>query len=234
MGPELEQEAARVRAAYARRAERGLDARYDYWTPANLYIYHSRERALLRALWQANMLPLAGRRVLDVGCGDGGVLRELLRYGATPDCLHGIDLLEERVERAREQTPGAHIQGGDAQALPFDDACFDLVLGFTLLSSVLPDEARQRIAAQMTRVTRPGGLIVLYDFRLNPTNRDARPLKRDDVRSLFADRRIELHNACLAPPIVRLLAPLPGGRLACTALEVLPFLQTHYIAAIHV
>jgi SAM-dependent methyltransferase len=234
MGPDLKQEAARVRAAYARRAERGLDARYDYWTPANLYIYQSRERALLRALWQANTLPLEGRRVLDVGCGDGGVLRELLRYGATPDCLHGIDLLEERVQRARAKTQGAHIDAGDAQALTFDDASFDLVLAFTLLSSVLADDVRQRIATQMARVTRPGGLIVLYDFRLNPTNRDVRPLKRDDVRSLFPDHRIEFQNACLAPPIVRLLAPVPGGRLACTALEVLPFLQTHYIAAIHV
>src|SRR5947208_4432747 len=104
MGKEPD-EADRARDAYARRAELGLDARYDYWQPANLFIYQSRERALLSALRDAGLLPLAGRWVLDVGCGDGAVLRDLLRYGAKAEDLSGLDLLPERVERARALTP---------------------------------------------------------------------------------------------------------------------------------
>lgn len=50
-------EVGRVREAYARRAERGLDARYSRF-----------------------------------GCGDGSVLRDLVRYGASPRCLEGVDL----------------------------------------------------------------------------------------------------------------------------------------------
>jgi len=163
MSGEAEREAARVRAAYARRAALGLDARYDYWQPANLFIYQSRERALLTLLRAAGMLPLTGRRVLDVGCGDGGVLRDLLRYGARAEDLHGVDLLPERVERARDLTPGARIEVGDAQALPYEDAGFDLVLGFTLLSSVVDEGARRRVAAEMARVTKTGGAIVVVD-----------------------------------------------------------------------
>lgn len=233
MAGDAEREAARVRAAYERRAERGLDARYDYWQPANLFIYQSRERAFLGLLSAADLLPLASRTVLDVGCGDGGVLRDLLRYGAHADDLHGVDLLPDRVRRAQEQTAGAHVGVGDGQTLAYDDACFDLVLGFTLLSSVVDEAARRRVAAEMARVTRPGGLVILYDFWTNPTNRDVRPLRQSDVRRLFAGRQIDFRGVNLAPPLTRLLVKAPGGWLACTALEVLPFLRTHFLAAVH-
>jgi hypothetical protein len=52
------------------------------------------------------------------------------------------------------------------------------------------------------------------------------------VRSLFAGAEVEFRRATLAPPLVQVLAPLPGGRIACTLLEVLPFLHTHFIASI--
>ncbi len=234
MTTDVEREAERVRQAYRRRAERGLDARYEYWQPANVFVYQSRERVLLSLLRSGGLLPLAGRRVLDVGCGDGRVLHDLVRYGADPTDLRGVDLLAERIERARELLRGATFEVADAQQLPFDDGSFDLVLGFTLLSSVTDEGARRGVAGEMKRVTRPGGLAVLYDFWTNPLNRDARPLRRAEVRRLFAGRRVEFRGTTLAPPIVRALAPLPGGWLACTALEVIPFLRTHYLAAVHV
>jgi SAM-dependent methyltransferase len=227
-------EAQRLRRAYARRAERGLDVRYDYWRRENLFIYQSRERAVLSLLRRANMLPLTGRRVLDVGCGDGSVLRDMLRYGAAADDLYGVDLLQDRVERARELTPGAHIEVADAQSLNHEDGAFDLVLGFTLLSSVMEPEARARVASEMRRVTRHGGVVLLYDFWTNPFNQDVRPLKQDEVRMLFPDRRIDSQRTTLAPPLLRLLVKAPGGWLACSWLDMLPFLRTHYVAAIHI
>jgi SAM-dependent methyltransferase len=227
-------EAQRVRETYARRAKLGLDARYDYWEPANLFIYQSRERVLLELLRQANLLPLSSGGILDVGCGDGSVLRDLLRYGADETALHGIDLLPGRVERARSALPNADIRLADAQILPYEDGVFDLVLAFTLLSSVISDEARQRICADMRRVTKPGGLVILYDFWVNPFNRDARPLRRDQVLALFPSSEVTFKSATLAPPITRGLMRIPGGRLACTVLEVIPFLRTHFLAAVSV
>jgi len=90
-------EADRIRAAYARREERGLEARYSYWEPANLYLYQGRERALIGLLAGAGLLPMTDLRVLDVGCGDGAVLRDLQRYGARPENLVGVDLLAGRL-----------------------------------------------------------------------------------------------------------------------------------------
>ena len=232
MSEELNAEAQRVREAYARRAELGLDARYSYWEPANLFIYQSRERTLLDLLREAGMLPLAGRSVLDAGCGDGSVLRDMLRYGATEADLHGIDLLPERVIRAQETLPRADIRVGDVQQLPYENASFDLVLGFTLLSSVTSDSARRQVTAEMQRVTRPGRVILLYDFWTNPTNRQVRPLRRADVHDLFPGASVSFRGTTLAPPITRALMRLPGGWLACTALEVIPFLRTHFLAAV--
>jgi ubiquinone/menaquinone biosynthesis C-methylase UbiE len=229
----VDTEADRVRAAYARRAELGLDARYEYWQPANLFIYQARERAMISVMGKAGALSLDGKRVLDVGCGDGSVLRDLLRYGASPNDLHGIDLLPDRVDRARALTPGAHIDCADARQLPYDTGEFDLVLGFTLLSSMRDVSARQQVASEMSRVARPGGLVLVYDFWLNPTNRHVHALRRSEVRALFHGRDVEFKSTTLAPPIVRALTRAPGGWIACTGLDMLPFLRTHYIAAVH-
>lgn len=226
-------ESERIRIAYARREALGLDARYDYWKPENLFIYQARERAVLGLLSKAELLPLAGRRILDIGCGDGSVLADMLHYGANFTDLHGIDLLEDRVERARNRLPGATIEIGDARALPFDPVSLDVVLGFTLLSSVVDKEIRREIVAEMMRVTRPGGFILLYDFWTNPLNQDVLPLRRRDVRRLFSGKRIDFRSTTLAPPLVRSLFALPGGRVACTLLDMLPLLRTHFVAAVH-
>lgn len=227
-------EAQRVKDAYARRAELGLDSRYEYWEPANLFIYQARERALLALLREAGLLPLAGRRVLDVGCGDGAMLREMLRYGALAPDLSGIDLLPERVERARELTHGAQIEVGDARELAFEDASQDLVLGFTLLSSVVDPAARRKVASEMARMTKRGGVVLIYDFWTNPTNRDVRPLRRAELRSLFSGYKVSFRGTTLAPPLLRALIRLPGGWFASSVLEMLPFLRTHYVAAVHI
>ena len=223
-------EADRVRAAYARWRELGLDARYSYWEPANLYLYQQRERAALAMLGRYDLLPLGERRVLDVGCGDGSVLRDLLRYGARPENLEGVDLLQERIEKARELSPNIRFSEADASALPCADASFDVALGFTLFSSILDGETRRRVANEILRVLRPGGLVLLYDFWLNPRNRDVRPLGRRQVHVLFAGCALDWRRVTLAPPLTRFLAP--RSWLVCYLLEKLPFLRTHYLVAI--
>jgi ubiquinone/menaquinone biosynthesis C-methylase UbiE len=227
-------EADRVRDAYARRAELRLDSRYDYWQPANLFIYQARERAVLALLREARLLPLTGRHVLDVGCGDGAVLRDMQRYGALAENLSGLDLLPERVDRARELTPGARVEQGDARALAFADGSQDVVLAFTLLSSVVDAAARRKVASEMMRVTRRGGVVLVYDFWTNPTNRDVRPVRRAELRNLFPRREVSFRGTTLAPPLLRALVSLPGGWFASSVLEMLPFLRTHYVAAVHV
>lgn len=223
-------EAERIRAAYLRREERGLEGRYSYWEPANLYLYQSRERALVALLGEAGLLPMTNLRVLDVGCGDGPVLRDLLRLGARPENLAGVDLLLSRLARARALNADMAFSVAGAADLPYRDAGFDLLLAFTLVSSIVDVEARRAAACEMLRVLRPGGVLIVYDFWVNPRNPDVRPLGRAEVRRLFPGCTLHWRRVTLAPPLLRLLAP--RSWLACHLLEKLPFLCTHFLVSI--
>lgn len=221
----------RVREAYARRAERGADDRYALTDPANLYLFQRRERALLRLLRDHGLLPLGDKRILDVGCGNGSVLRDFVRWGAAPEHCAGVDLLEDRIASARELSPAAFaLRAGSATALDWPDACFDLVLQFTLLSSVLDNGARRAIASESLRVLRPGGAIVYYDFIWNPGNRDTRGLRMRDLRALYPGCTIDARRTTLAPPISHRITRLSWT--AARLLEAIPLTRSHYLAVI--
>lgn len=128
--------------------------------------YYLRERAAdFRFLAQQRrvLAMLDGRRgrVLDVGCGPGLMTRALAERGWE---VCGIDLLEPAVAQAREEAdrsewgPRAHYAAGDADALPFAPAAFDAVIAMGVLE-YLPDATR--FVAEMRRVLRPGGLLVV-------------------------------------------------------------------------
>ena len=111
-----------------------------------------------------------GQRVLDVACGTGIVARVAAPRVGPSGKVVGLDLNEGMLAVARERSAaeGASItwQQGDATALPFADAEFDVVLCQQGLQFV-PDKARA--LAEMRRVVVPGGLIALAVF--GPVNR---------------------------------------------------------------
>lgn len=223
-------EADRIRDAYARRAETGADDRYSLEDPANRFLYGRRWLAIVNLLRDHDLLPLASARILDVGCGNGSVLREFVGFGASANLCAGIDLLDDRVAAARDALPDADVRSGSAAELPWPDGVFDLALQFTLLSSVLDTTARRRIAAETIRVLQPGGALLYYDFIWNPGNRDTRGLRLSEIRDLFAGCAVDARRITLAPPITRVLAR--WSTASCAALETLPFLRSHYLVLV--
>ena len=198
--------------------------------PGDLYIHQQRQRGVLTLLRSERVFPFSGKRVLEVGCGSGKLLREFLWFGAPHETLFGVELSDKRLKEAQAFVPHLSLINADGQSLPFDDDCFDLVIQFTTFSSVLDDDVRRRIAAEMRRVLRPNGLLLWYDFWLNPINPQTRGISPDEIRDLFPGSRYSFRRMTLAPPVARLLAP--HSWLTCYLLESLRVFNTHYLAVI--
>jgi len=106
--------------------------------------------------WTLERLAWRGdERVLDVGCGPGDLLRGMARQQPAWGALLGFDLSPGMAHRAAELAGGLPVRFfvGDAQALPFPDAWFDLVMARHVLPYV-PDI--DRAVAEAARVLRPG------------------------------------------------------------------------------
>jgi SAM-dependent methyltransferase len=97
----------------------------------------------------------AGMRVVDVGCGPGGLTSELVsRLG--PDAVAAVDPAAQFVEACRERNPGADVREGAAEELPWEDGEFDAALACLVIAFMTDADAG---VAEMARVTKPGGTI---------------------------------------------------------------------------
>lgn len=107
------------------------------------------------------LLPPQARAVLDVGCNVGDSLRWAHERGVR--ALRGVDINAQAVTVARERLrdlPDVDVRHGSADALPFPDASVDLVLCLEVLEHI-PGELRAGAVAEMRRVMRPGGRLLL-------------------------------------------------------------------------
>ena len=127
----------------------------------------------------------AGMRVLDIGCGDAGVLIAFAERGAI---TAGIELDEKSLERGRvraeEHGVSVDLRRGVAEALPWADGSFDLVILDNVLEHV---KDRARTLSEIRRVLRPGGLL----YQVTP--------KPFSLYSLWNDPHYDLAGLVLLP-----------------------------------
>jgi ubiquinone/menaquinone biosynthesis C-methylase UbiE len=138
----------RVRRAYA-----GIAEVYDQrW---NRYLEISIASTL------AALSPAPEERILDVGCGTGRLLQEAV--GLQPSISAcGVDLSAEMIRQAARRIGAARLAIADAAALPFADNSFDAVVSS---SSLHHWQDPSRALAECARVVRPGGRLVITDWR---------------------------------------------------------------------
>jgi ubiquinone/menaquinone biosynthesis C-methylase UbiE len=146
--------------------------------------------------------PSGDERALDVGTGAGALafaLAPLVRE------VVGLDPVPELLELARERAlPNTEFVEGDGAALPFPDGAFDLAGTHRTLHHVARPE---RVVAELARVTRPGGLVLVVDqvapddpveaagLHAFETERDpshTRLLTEPELHELFATNRLVL------------------------------------------
>ena len=88
---------------------------------------HHNETIALRAFNSLD-IDICGKKILDVGCGYGNWLRMFAEWGAKPQDLYGIDLLEWRLLFAKERSTLINFKLGNCAKLPYKKETFDIVM----------------------------------------------------------------------------------------------------------
>lgn len=147
---------------------------------AALYLYVTRRGKF--AVWAELLdeLDLRGdERLLDMGCGRGMVLVQAAGRLTTGTAV-GLDLWrtgdqsgnDEDTARANARAAGVadrvELRTGDMTAMPFEDGTFDLVVSSLAVHNIPDADARRKAIEEAARVLRPGGRLVIADFRHVP------------------------------------------------------------------
>jgi ubiquinone/menaquinone biosynthesis C-methylase UbiE len=143
-----------------------------------------REKLIDTFTWSGN------ETVLDVGCGSGLLLIAAAKRLTTGSAV-GVDIWrQEDLSNNRRETTlrNARIEGvaervrveeGDARQLPFGDAAFEVVISLNVLHNIARREEREKALAEIVRVVKPGGHLLIADFR--NTGEYARILREQGV-----------------------------------------------------
>jgi SAM-dependent methyltransferase len=216
-------ETQRLREMYK---ERGM--LYSPFGNEHLQVIQERERVLLRMLKKFVGVSVTDKRVLDIGCGTGGTLLPMLYYGFQPENCFGVDLLNDRIVKARRRLPNMTFACCSAENIPFEKGTFDLVMMFTCLSSVLDNGIRRRICEESIAMLRPGGSVLIYDMRVNnPFNKGVRAVTLHELKGYFSGLKFSSKTLTLVPQLGRLIGPY--SMTLCSILAFVPFLRTHRV-----
>jgi ubiquinone/menaquinone biosynthesis C-methylase UbiE len=179
--------------------------------------FAKRKWILLKEFYSRKNRPMAGNAWLDVGCGEG----DLLRYGRGSFAkVAGCDFSAKMIEAAQD-LDDVRVQT-DPTRLPFDDAQFDLATAVCVFHHVAPPY-RPKLILEMKRILKPGGLLCLIEHnaqnpvvrgivRRVPVDENAILLKQQECRDLMQQAGIQFLETefflYLPQPIYNVCGPL--------------------------
>jgi ubiquinone/menaquinone biosynthesis C-methylase UbiE len=150
-------------------------ARY-YDTSVSVLMLGRRRQLRQQTVELAHIQP--GERVLEVGCGTGDVALAASAYVGSSSAVAGIDPSPEMIAVARAKAArtarAVDFQVGVIEALAFPDGTFDVVLS-SLMMHHLPDDLKREGLAEIARVLKPGGRVLIVDIK-RPTGQLGRAM----------------------------------------------------------
>ena len=191
--------------------EKGQDRNDLLTNPEVLFQHLAFEVAIVNALRKATGLGRTSSKILDVGCGSGSSMTQLIQLGYSSTCMHGIDIVSDRIDEALQKYPNIDFVVGDATSMPYATGEFDLVMESTMFVQLTDEDLSQRIAREMLRVVKPGGYLLLIDWRYGkPGNKHYAALTPKRVARLFAEGTqtdvVCREKGALVPPLGRALS----------------------------
>jgi SAM-dependent methyltransferase len=202
--------------------------------PADEIMFDSRLRHYDDLFSTLALAPLGERRLLDAGCANGKWLEICCRrWGARQIHCFGNDGREDRWREWRQTNPGAEITFvlKPTHELDFAAQSFNVVHQSMMLSSIVDSETRTRTAEVLWRLLGPNGILISYDFWLNPLNSGTVGIDWMELQRLFPDgRKVYARSLTVAPPLGRKLTMLRKPILL--ALEKLRFMNSHLLVAL--
>jgi ubiquinone/menaquinone biosynthesis C-methylase UbiE len=188
-----------------RYSKRKFEGRYSFFN-SDIYLkFQERQRKLIELLKRVGKTDFKNLRVLEVGCGSGTNLVELILLGFSAQNLVGIELIEKRFNEARKRLPASvKLILGDAFSFEQFEEKFDIVYQSTVFSSILDEDFQKILAVKMLSWVKPTGGILWYDFIYNnPQNPDVCGISLKSIKRLFPESDIIKYKITLAPPLAR-------------------------------
>lgn len=138
---------------------------YDFFTGL---VFGGREAQIRsEAIERAGIRP--GERVLEVGCGTGTLTLAAKRAAGPDGEVFGVDVAEDMLETARKKSRRASLpvtfERAGIEDLPFPAESFDVILSSLMLHHVQGDELKRRGLAEVYRVLKPGGRLLIVEFQ---------------------------------------------------------------------
>lgn len=172
------------------------------------YLERVSDVAAVRAAKQESFALLdasSGRRLLDLGCGQGDDVRELAQIVGPDGLVAGVDKSEVLIDQARRRTPAElhwiEFACADANALPFPETSFDGCRADRTIQHV-PDA--DVATAELARVTRPGGSVVISEMYnvLDLPGRQSDPIAHEVLGRLWSAQERRGWIGFLLPPLL--------------------------------
>ncbi|MEM6797395.1 MAG: methyltransferase domain-containing protein, partial [Acidobacteriota bacterium] len=158
-------------------------------------------------------------------------LVDLLAFRVPERQLFGVEVDPTRAAAVKGRLPAAGLAVIGGTRLPWRGESFDVVVASTVFTSILDSSVQRALAAEITRVLKPGGALLWYDFAFsNPRNPHVRGLPERRLRELFPALRGAVQRVTLAPPILRRVAP--WSLTLTQLLSALPFLRSHLLGVL--